>query len=154
MDFSKVTIVEKANPRKPEVSKEAKPTFHLKVDYTKQKLTISPVLFESLTLEHNSLAQGTGPDNELLLIVMPGNSGVFAKAQAKGLKGRSFKNIKFVDQLTVRGWNGGKFNLDLVGEHEGKVYYSVVPFGTSTAVEEVTEPASAFAEVEEEVSFN
>jgi hypothetical protein len=165
MDFSKVKIIEKANPRKPEVVKEkvSKPTFHLKVDYAKQKMIFSPVLFEQIQLEHNSLAQAIGPDGELLLLVMPGNTGVFAKTQAKGAKGRSFKNIKFVASLQEKGWNGGKFNLELLGEHEGTLYYSVVPFITDETEEaslpegpqDDAEEATAEAEVsEDQVSFN
>lgn len=157
MDFSKVKIIEKPNPRKPEVVKEKKPTFHLKVDYTKQRMTFSSVLFDQLQLEHNSLAQGIGPDNELLLLVMPGNAGMFAKSQAKGAKGHSFKNIKFVQDLQNRNWLGGKFNLDFVGEHESILYYSVVPFGDAEAAAEPAEeqPEEQEPEIsEEEVQFN
>lgn len=138
MDFSKVKIVEKANPRKPEVIKavEVKPTFHLKVDYKNEKMTFSTALAEQIGLGQNSLAQGEGENGEILLIVMPGNTGIFAKNQSKGDKGRSFKNKNFVGALTAKGWLGGKFNLELVGDHEGAFYHQVVPFGSNEAVVE------------------
>lgn len=159
MDLSKIKPVTTINPRKPEVVKPEKKVFNIKIDYKDEKVILSKKLIEELNIEVNSLAHSTENEDgtgKIFILLMPGNTGTFAKATAKGSKGSRFKNHKLVQLLTSRGLVGGKFNVEKVGELEGIVYYELVEFIPEGEEAPTTEVVAVTISEEsvESVSFN
>ncbi len=161
MDLSKIKPVMTINPRKPEVVKAPKKMHHIKIDYKDEKIVLSKALMEELNIEVNSLAHSTENEDgtgKIFILVMPGNTGTFAKATQKGSKGSRFKNHKLVQLLNNRGLTNGKFNLEKIGELEGVVYYELIEFvpegGETTEVEVSPVTATGTTSAEPVISFN
>lgn len=151
IDFSKTQVVKKANPRVPEREageklKGPRSPYQINLIPAKDRIKFSSFLFTELGLANNSLGNGTNPEvpGKMLLIVFPGNAGIWAKARGSRDKGRSFKNVKLIKGLRELGHKGDHFNLTYLGEGaNAEKYYTFEEYVPAAETAASPAPVSA-----------
>lgn len=146
-DFSGLVPVDKANPA-------LQAAFRLKRAQRTDGpyFTFSEGLFTEIGAYENSLQQFNHPDG-VMIGVVKGNDGIFAKKSDRGQKGKTYKNVMLGKALDDQGLTTNFLDLEFVGEHEGTNYYRVVidakhPANQQSNKEPASEPEEAKAEAE------
>ena len=137
--FENLSEVRRANTKTSSTGAR-KAQFKLKVNEAKSTLIFSIEQFEDMNIADNSLSQFVDANTKtVFLAVMPGDSGTFAKTSKKGVKGKKFKNEKFVASLTEFGYDFGAISLEKVGEEDGKTLYQITGNGAALISDNVVE---------------
>lgn len=126
--FENLNEVRRANTTGPKGTRKAQ--FALRVSEAKSTIIFSGEQFAAMNIADNSLSQFVDDVKGIVfLAVMPGNSGTFAKTNARGTKGKKFKNEAFVANLVKHDYVMADIDLYKVGEEDGKTLYQVVGNG-------------------------
>lgn len=137
-NFDSIHTVRRANPMR-----NRRPSFMLKraERTTGPTFIFSQTLFDRLSLANHSLEIGYDAVT-VFLILHPENGGQWAKASAKGEKGKAFKNVELARLLDERGLNTELLDLASVGVNpaNGLEYFKVVAYNNEPEQQDGPDP--------------
>lgn len=96
------------------------------------RFNLTSKAYGMLSLHDNSLEQFNSPDG-VALVVMPGQSGTFAKGVSGKQKGGKFKNETLLSDLRARGIQGNYLKLTFIGERDNMRYFQITEAQLSEA---------------------
>lgn len=97
------------------------------------RFSLTSKAFGTLSLHDNSLEQFNSPDGKIALVVMPGQSGTFARGIQGRQKGGKFKNETLLNDLRNRGIAGNYLKLTFIGERDNQKYFQITEAQVSDA---------------------
>ena len=126
--FENLSEVRRATTAGPKGTRKAQ--FQIRIQEAKDTLVFSAEQFAEMNIADNSLSQFVdGTQGVVFLAVMPGNSGTFAKTNARGTKGKKFKRAELISSLRENGYDLKEVGLYKIGEEDGKTLYQITGNG-------------------------
>jgi hypothetical protein len=139
--FENLSEVRRANTTGPKGTRKAQ--FQMRANEAKSTIIFSSDQFAEMNIADNSLSQFVDEaGGRVFLAVMPGNTGTFAKTNARGTKGKKFKNEKLVANLVEQKYDFATIGLYKIGEEDGKTLYQVTGNGAEIYVPPVVAPTA------------
>jgi hypothetical protein len=121
LDLSEFEIASKPNYRKtpvvkPPKEKPVKP-YNVKFNFKTKRIEFDSNIAEAINLKDSSLVHAKSVSKgRILIAVVNGNEGLFAKGVTGAEKGRKFKNRKLAEDLVELNLTSGTYKLDYIGE--------------------------------------
>lgn len=139
MDLNSFKPVKRVN-----TTKLGEKPFDMKIEKD-GRFNLTSKAFGMLSLHDNSLEQFNSPDG-IALVVMPGQTGTFAKGVNGKQKGGKFKNETLLADLRARGIAGNHLKLDFIGERDNMRYYAISEVQVEEGAEGAEQESPAEAE--------